>query len=182
MDDIKIIIWIVLGLIYLFSRKRKKEAPQAPQRRTEEEENEAPSLPKPRTFEELLREIQGTKLPEEPAKTISYESSPPRREPKYINYDDQVEDEKRVLEDSAYDYKKEDKIYEVYEEGKKLAFSRPSLEETLKLEDTIVRFKQFKGYESHNRRNLAEEYFKQLKDPQGFRSAFIMSEILKKRF
>ena len=36
----------------------------------------------------------------------------------------------------------------------------------MKLEDTIVRFKQSKGYETGTRRNLAEEYLKDFKDPK----------------
>ena len=181
MDDLKIIFWIVLGLIYLFSRKKKTAPPPARPREDSEEEFETTTHPKPTTFEDLLREIQQAKEPKElPSK--NYDRPQATRTPEYVDYDDQVVDEKRDLEDTAHEYGKEDKIYEVYEDAKKLAFYRPSLEETSKLEDTIVRFKQFKGYETTHKQTIAEEYIKDLKDPQGIRKAFILSEILNRRF
>jgi hypothetical protein len=177
MDDIKIVIWIIIGIIYLFSR-RKKTVPPPPgrQRTVEPEETDAPSGPAPKTFEELLREIQGMK---EPTPTPARRMEP---KPEFVDYDDSIEEEKSDLEEVGTDYRKKDNIYQVYEEAKAQAFHRPSLEETIKLEDTIVRFKQFKGYEKHSRPNLANEVLKDFKDPQGFKKAFIMSEILRTKF
>ena len=181
MDDFKIIFWIILGLIYLFTRKKKTAPPPARPRQNADDEYETTSVPKPTTFEDLLREIQQAKGAREVA-TETYDRPPSTQKTEFVDYDDQLEDEKKDLEDTAHEYGKEDKIYEVYEDAKKLAFYRPSLEETLKLEDTIVRFKQFKGYETTHKQTIAEEYLKDLRDPQGIRKAFILSEILNRRF
>ena len=180
MDDIKIVIWIIIGIIYLFSRRKKTEAPPPRRQQTiEPEETEVPSGPSPKTFEELLREIQGMKEPAPiPAKRIEVI----KPEPDFVDYDDNAGDQKEDLEEVRRDYRKEDNIYQVYEDAKSQAFLRPSLEETVKLEDTIVRFKQFKGYEKTSRVNFANEVLKEFKDPQGFKKAFIMSEILRTKF
>ncbi len=188
MDELKIIFWIVIGLIYLFSRRKRK--PEPPTRADGPGDSggdyESTGQTKQLTFEELLEEIQGKKKMEtaKQAETLpdTYNRPSDRKVWERENYEDDIEEEKKELEDTNYDYRKHDKIYDVYEEAKKQAFFRPSLEETVKLEDTIVRFKQFKKYETEARRNLAEEYFKELKEPKGFRKAFIMSEILKRRF
>jgi hypothetical protein len=183
MDELKIIFWIVIGLVYLFAR-RKKAQPQVEDRTTGRRvEDEGPEPARPVTFEELLQEIQGMKKKEVPPPTIS--PVPVNRAPANQEWEQEYDDEpkgKKQLEDTQYDYRDHDKIYDVYEKAKEQAFFRPSLEETVKLEDTIVRFKQFKTYEMDKRQILGEEFFKELKDPHGFKKAFIMSEILKKRF
>lgn len=178
MDDFKIIFWIILGLIYMFSRRKKADPSANRPRTTETEESASPSFPAPKTFEELLREIQGMK---EPAPAPRSERTL-RPAPEVVDYDDNLGEEEQDLEEKSSYTKREDKIYDVYEQAKAQAFYRPSLEETLKLEDTVVRFKQFKGYEKETRRNIGREFLKEFKDPQGFRKAFIMSEILKTKF
>ncbi len=136
-----------------------------------------PSPQKPLTFEELLREIEGMKKPE-PAPV----SQSPAPEPAYVDYDEEPREERKVLEDTDYDYRKQDKIYAQYEEAKQQAFVRPSLEETIKLEDTIIRFNEFSNYDKIERNNKALEYRKSFKDKESFRKAFIMAEIMNRRF
>ena len=80
------------------------------------------------------------------------------------------------------DYKSDDKIYDVYEEAKKQAFIKPSLEETMKIEDTVMKFDQFKEYKQERVKSPAVAYLKEFNDPEGFKRAFIMSEILKRKF
>ena len=177
MDEVKIIIWIVIGLVYLFSRRKKKQSQQPSGPVESDREYDTPT-PKPVSFEELLREIQGMKKPApppQPAPVPTYEKKD------WEPYPYELEEQKQ-LEDANYDYKKHDKIYEVYDNATKQAFNRPSLEETMKLQDTIVRFDPFKEYENDRKVSLVEEYVKELKDPKGFKKAFIMSEILKRRF
>ncbi len=178
MDDFKIIFWIILGLIYMFSRRKKVEPPAKRARTAENEESASPPFPVPQTFEELLKEIQGAKQ----AAPAPRNERTLRPQPVVVDYDDNLGDEEQDLEETSGDAKREDKIYEVYEQAKAQAFYRPSLEETLKLDDTVVRFTQFKGYEKETRRNIGREIFKEFKDPDGFRKAFIMSEILKPKF
>jgi hypothetical protein len=186
MDEFKIIIWIIIGLVYLFARKKK--APVAPptRRSTVEPQEYTPPAPKPVTFEELLREIQGMKEPEPeltPAPTPV--TSDYGRPPVKRDWERKLEDSeavKKQLEDTNYDYRKHDKIYDLYDTATEQAFSRPSLEESMKLDSTIVRFKQFKNYENESKPSLLQSYVKELRDPQGFKKAFIMSEILNRRF
>lgn len=130
----------------------------------------------PKSFEELLREIEGSKTPA-PAPRMERRLEP---EPEVVDYDDNLGEENQ--EEIRRDYQKEDRIYQVYEEAKSKAFERPSLEETLKLEDTVVRFKQFEGYEKEVQKNEANEFLQELRNPQSFRRAFVLSEILKSKF
>lgn len=185
MDDLKIVFWILLGLIYIFARKKKKDTPAPSRTQRREAGGDAGTdspVPGPKSFEELLREIQEMKAPaKEPTPVTTYDRPPVKRVPEYVDYDDEIEEEKTSQEEKPYDYRQQDKIYQVYEDAKNLAFERPSLEETIKLEDTIVRFKQFKGYEIGAKPHIAEGIMKDLKDPQGFKKAFLLSEILNRR-
>jgi len=133
------------------------------------------------TFEELLKEIQSSKTVKPAPRPAERKPEPKKRETQVVDYDDDIA-ESEVLEDSNYDYRKQDRIYEVYENAKKQAFHRPSLEESLKLEDTIVRFQAAKPYERPARRGQAEEFRNELKNPQSFKKAFILSEILNRKF
>jgi len=173
MGELKIIIWIILGIIYLISRARKKPTPDLPTRPAEDYgEN------KPLSFEDLLKEIQSAKGPKAPPQTVIE----PAHEFQTVDYDDDVKKEDQPLEDTDYNYKDHDTIYETYEKAKQEAFYRPAMQETLKLENTIVRFGQFKKYEQQARPSLAREYGKDLQDVTNFKKAFILSEILNRRF
>lgn len=185
MDEIKIIFWIIIGLVYLFSRRKKSQATPPPARRSEEMEPgyDTPA-PKAVTFEDLLREIQGMKKPEPssaPPAPVNDYGRPPVKKEYEIEPFYRVPETKQI-EDVNYDYRTQDKIYDIYDNATKQAFARPSLEETMKLDDTIVRFKQFKGYENKAKESFLAEYIKELKDPKGFKRAFIMSEIINRRF
>jgi hypothetical protein len=181
--DEKIWIYIIIGAIYVLSKFLKKRGEQPadipdyeqpkPQRRMEMPTSN-PDKPRPLTFEELLREITE-------GKTVN-EQTRPAPKPTYVDYDDNLEDEAKTLEEIPKDYRKKDKIYGLYEEGKKQAFSRPSLEETMKLEDTIVRFEKFKVFAEEEKTNVLQDYVRDLKDPDGFRKAFVLSEVLRPRF
>jgi len=180
MDDYKVILWIIIGLIYLFARRKKEvpaPAPRRPQPVDDNEPSESPAQgPAPKTFEDLLREIEGMKQPQ-PA------PRPMERQPEVVDYDENIGEEERSLETAAPKYHHDDElINKVYEDAKTQAFSRPSLEETIKLEDTIVRFKQFKGYEQEGRNNIFRDYLKELRSPTGFKKAFVLSEVLRPKF
>lgn len=188
--ELKILIWIVLGLIYLFARKKKKpEEPTAERRVERHEEYESPEpASKPMTFEDLLKEIEGSKKPEPIPQRLPepvYEAPKPKWEPYNYdeeNYEEEVVVKTKPLEDTNYDYRKHDKIYEEYDTAKKYAFVKPSLEETMKIEDTVVRFNQFKEYAPDTRHQLRHDLVKELKNPQSFKKAFILSEILQRKF
>lgn len=176
MDKFQFWLYVIIGIIYFVSRMRKK-----PEQRPKDLGDYQPAKPvqfdqptakpvvgRPVTFEELLREItEGKSL---------------KSEPEVVDYDDQVGKEEQDLEEVDYDYKKKDKIYEVYEQAKAQAFVRPSLEETMKLEDTVVRYGKFKEFEEGERRNLLEEYIADFRDPEGFKKAVVLSEVLRRKF
>lgn len=181
MDEFKILFWIILGLIWIFSRSKKKQAP--PRNESSGPTVEPPK--KPVTFEELLREIQEMKKPAEPeppARPLAQKPYQPAPTPAYVDYDDNIGEEEKDIEDKDFDYKQQDKIYEVYESAKREAFHRKSLEETTKLEDTIVEFGTFKGYDIVEQVDHGAMYRKELQNPQDFKRAFILSEILKRKF
>jgi hypothetical protein len=188
MDDFKIWIYIIIGAIYVLSRllKRPDQSPPESRHDTPPVRNVTESRPLPEkqlTFEELLREItEGKKAEEKPV----YQPKPayvaPKTQPTYVDYDDDLKDEAEDLEDVDYNYGKQNKLYEPYEEAKRQAFNRPSLEETMKVEDTVVKFSKFKVFEEQKGRNLLEEYTRDLRDPEGFKKALVLSEILNRRF
>ena len=176
MDSFQFWLYVIIAVIYLLSRARKKKADESP---GPVDANDARPLssapppgnkPKQLSFEELLKEI-----------TESKQQRPPIEEP-VVDYDENLEEEEQDLEDVEYDYRKQNKTYEVYEEAKKQAFLRPSLEETMKVKDTVVSFGKFKEFERGDETNLASEYLKDFHDPDGFKKAVVMSEILKRKF
>jgi hypothetical protein len=177
--DFPIWLYIIFGVIYLISRMRKK--PAAPTDFPEYgPENPVPnagkdqsgrtdtSLPKQLTFEELLREISETKAGGKPER-----KSIPQSNQK--SYEEDLEEEEEVVESDQ-------RVTKVYEEAKRQAFYRKSLEETLNVNDTDMRFGKFKEFEKDVSRNLVQEYLTDFKDPAGLRKAVVMSEILKTKF
>jgi hypothetical protein len=172
--------YIIVGGICLLSRILKKN---------EDKENTAPRPPstpaeppsdnrKPQrtlTFEELLKEItEGKAATSEPNARPSF--SP------VIDYDDDLKEEAEDLEEQLPKYHTTSGSVRAYEEGKKAAFNRPSLEETMKVQSTDMTFGKFKVFEQEKQRNLLEEYTRQLHDPEGLKKALVMSEILNRKF
>ncbi|MBP9924753.1 MAG: hypothetical protein KBF45_02100 [Cyclobacteriaceae bacterium] len=173
--DIQFWIWLIVIVITLIARANKKKAqPFEPNHPVDNS-----SLPesKPLSFEDLLREIQAAKAPK-PPKPVAIPLPPKQND--FIDYDDDVKDE--IEEFERPDYKSQDKIYETYEKAKQQAFYRPSLEDTIKVGDTDTSFGQFKGYKSKERGVSISNYITELKNPAGFKKAFILSEILNRRY
>jgi hypothetical protein len=186
--EFKILIYVIIGVIYLLTRVLKKsdKKPGETSKYNPTKPVEKFDLPtvkpsantstKQLTFEELLREITESKTSTSSPKP-SY-----GREPEVVDYDDNLGEEEQDLEDVDYSYKKKDNIYELYERAKREAFVRPSLEETMSVTDTVVKFGKFKEFEQESRRDLIAEYLADFKDPEGFKKAVVMSEILKRKF
>jgi hypothetical protein len=181
--ELKHWIYLIIGIAYLVSRVLKKPQNQPtdvpdykPDRQVSYDPTPPPSVEKPKqlTFEELLREITEAKQP----KPVVTEPARPRR----VNYDEQIGEEEQDLEDVNYDYRKKDRVYNDYEEAKRQAFSRPSLEETMNVRDTNMDFGKFKVFERERQRDLLEEYTKDFRDPDGLKKAVVMSEILNRKF
>src|SRR5687767_10089036 len=188
MGDYQFWLYIIIAAIYVLTRFFKKPAqqqptdvpdlnPEKPVRRFE------PPPVKPRaepsrtlTFEELLKEITESKTQPKPQ---------PKAE--YVDYDDEIaeeipqSEEIQDLEDVDYDYKK-DKVVVEYEQAKRQAFLRPSLEETLNIKDIDTRFEKFKVFETTSQSNLVDKYLTDFYDPEGLKKAIVMSEILQRKF
>jgi cell pole-organizing protein PopZ len=180
--DEKILIYIVIGIIYFLFNRLKKKNPQ------DESEYGGPlnepdtdySKPKPVSFEDLLREITEGKQPKpaEPVVPQRQEYAPSRPQPVYVDYDDEIEEEEKSLEKVPYD---QGRANEIYENAKKQAFIRPSLEESLSLADVNTTFGKFKEFEVKTERNSAAEFIKDLRDPKGMKRAIILNEVLNRR-
>lgn len=181
MDD-KILYYVLIGAIYVLYNwmKRKKQSQENPEDYEPPPGRSQPqSKPKQLTFEELLREITEAKQPT-PEPVTEYKRSEPARA-EYVDYDEDIEGEVvEQEEEKAYDFKKES-TYRQFEEAKQQAFYRKSLEETTRLEDVKMDFGRFKVFDTAQERNLLEEYTKDLRDPEGFKKAVILSEILNRR-
>jgi hypothetical protein len=181
--DLQFWIYVIIAIIYMISRAMKKAENQPkdvsapnPERQIRYDKTPPTEKPKQLTFEELLKEITEGKQSQKPV----YAPVQPKAE--YVDYDDQIGEEEQDLEDVNYDYKKKDKLYDVYEEAKRQAFERPSLEETMNIKDTKVQFGKFKVFEQEKQRNLLEEYTRDFQDPEGLKKAVVMSEILTRKF
>lgn len=181
--DEKILIYIVIGIIYFLFNRLKKKSPQ------EEPDYERPSSdsdtgndrPKPITFEDLLREITEGKVVQKPAEPVVQrqpEYAPKVPQPVYVDYDDEIEQEEKSLEQVRFD---QERTNEVYENAKKQAFIRPSLEESMNLADVNTTFGKFKEFETKVERNILTEYTKDLRDPKGFKKALVLSEVLNRK-
>lgn len=174
--DLQFWIYVAIVVLSILAQARKKKKQQ-------EEQNlpgptsESPQAPKPISFEDLLREIQQSKQPERP---VVEESQPP-----YNQYDE-VEDYEKELVPEAKSLEEPEPVfansYEVYEKAKADAFARPSLEETMKVEDTDMRFGQFEKYQKVKETVPATSFAETFRDFDQFKKAFVMAEILKPKF
>jgi hypothetical protein len=174
-----LIIVVVTIIVRVFKSAQKKADTTAESRSNPDYAPEK----KPMSFDELLREIQAAKNPEpQPGRqqqSRQIQQSKPIQSYE-IDYDDDLKDEEQDLE--TIPKNEYNRSYEVYEKAKTNAFSRKSLEETMKLEDVDMNFSHFKGYEEAQKPGMGSEILRDFKDPEGFKKAFIMSEILKRKF
>lgn len=164
---------MILGLVYVVGKLRKKpEQPPAQQRRQQGGGYSADSAPKPLTFEELLKEItEGKEILPPPVVRPSQEFS---------DYDDELEEELEPVRPD-YDYRKQD-TYKTFEQSKYEAFNRLSYEETMKLEDTDVKFGKFQAFEEDTRPSMASQIAEDFADMDKVKRAFIMSEIFNRKY
>ena len=176
--DEKILFYIVLGIIYfLFSRLKKKKPSDEPEFDSSEE-SQPQNGPKTISFEELLREITEAKRPAPSSQPTARKIETYKPEPAYVDYDDNLEEEVKSLEKSFID---DDRSNKIYEDAKKLAFNRPSLEDTLKLEKVNTEYGKFKQFATKQSDSLLSEYIKELHDPKGFKRALILNEVINRK-
>lgn len=187
MDDFRIWFWVIVLAIWILrslgGKKKEKSLPR-PRRATPTEAAPRPkSQPRAQTFEELLREIQAAKEKKEVPKPVV---ARPVAAP-VVDYDEDIEDEikgeeAQSLEEVEVSRKREEETTRIYEEAKRMAFRRPSLEETVRLEDTDTSFRHFKEYEQERQEGPLKDLVDQLRNKDSFKRAFVLSEILKPKF
>jgi hypothetical protein len=182
--DEKIIFYIVLGIVYFIFNALKKKKPENEPGPDRPQSRPQTNKPQPVSFEDLLREItegkQPEKFPESPVnqQRTEYRQPLPKPQPAYIDYDDDLEEEEKSLEKMSFD---DDRSNKAYEDAKKMAFNRPSLEETMKLDQVNTTFGRFKEFEKKQNSGVLYEYVKDLRDPKGFKKALILSEVLNRK-
>lgn len=191
MDNFGFWVYLIVAIIYLFVRAKKKVAPKevnGPQSPNADRPFSTPTTSnKPQSFEDLLREIMEAKSTAEkktrevtrPQLVTQKREEQTRREAESQEWmGEEIDD----LEDVDFGEKQRKKFNLEYEAAKNLAFNRPSLEETMRLQDTDMQYGKFKEFEIEQRRNLLQLYLNDFKDPEGLKKAVVMSEILKRKF
>lgn len=175
MDDLQFWLYIIVVVIYFIARGRKKlkqantNAPrQAPGQRPAPQTTSTTREERPPTFEELLKEIT--------------ESRKPQPKTEYVDYDEELEERPAPLEQTDFDYRKQDKAaYTLYEEGKREAFQRPSLEEKMERKEEPTILGRFKSFDLSPENQIFSDYIKELRDPEGFKKALILSELINRK-
>ena len=181
--DVQFWIYIIIGVIYFLSRMLKKPEQEAgtppetarPERRPMHTEQPTAERPRQLTFEELLREITE-------AKQVQRREPEPVPAPEFESYETEFKEEARSLEQIPYDDAENARVFKVYQDAKNQVFERQSLEETLRLKDTVVDFRKFEAFEKQGQNKLLDDYARLIRNPQSLRQAVVMSEILKRKF
>jgi len=180
--DFQFWIWLIVIVITLIARANKKKPGQPPVEDDYPDQGGPPTSrtpPKAISFEDLLREIQGEKAMSRPEpKPVAQK---PVKEYDFVDYDDDIPDEIEDLEDVDYNVKDDDRAFQAYEAAKREAAKGSQAAERSKVGD-LVRMDHFRGYDQRKKRKPTFNFLKELKDPQGFKKAFIMSEILNRKY
>lgn len=171
MDNLQIWIYVILGIVYLIGKARKKpEQPPVSNRRSQNGGPVVNEGPKTLTFEDLLKEITEAKM----------ELPKPEPSREFRGYDEELNEE---VDSSKQDYEYVgQETYKSFEQSKYEAFNHLSYEETMKLEDTDVKFGKFQAFEEDNKPSIAAQLAADFEDIDKVKRAFIMSEILNKKY
>ena len=176
MDEFRVVIYVVLGIIFVVSRiiKANKSSGSAPKRRPRPTNPQDPNKPAPTSYEDILKEF-GEKVEE---KTVTRErpvgqQSAPKPNPIKKNFD---EGRDRRFSD--------DESRRIYEESVKRA------------EGFDLKFGENANYDSkrtkfgegaikkdvHEKNPLIKSIRNDLKSKDGIKKAFILNEILTRKY
>jgi hypothetical protein len=164
MDDIKVLLYIVFGVIYVISRAMKNRKKQQKQQDTEQgESNQGPE--KELSFEDLLKEFTQEKTAEP---TVSYDE--PKYEPEVF--------EKPTNEEVAW-AGSDDEATSVYEQSIKEA-------ENLQDEDMMDKghnhhLQRFDVFEEEEEDTFLTDLAAELQEEDGLKKAVIYKEILDRK-
>jgi hypothetical protein len=179
MMDTQFWIYVIVGVIIFLTRMLKKNEQegqppqQSPERRPRRpEQSSSGEAPRQLTFEELLREITEGKRAQQ---------APPERSRPSAMSEPEPDDEGRSLEEIPSE-RDDSRVFQAYEEAKRLASQRTSLEDTLKLQDTQMKFGKFKAFEAKQTTNKLNSYINIIRNPETLKQAVVMSEVLKRKF
>jgi hypothetical protein len=209
MDDLQVVIYIVLVVIYIISRalRAKKKAgqsiPRIPRKQEEQEYmSESPAKPYQKapesrqlTFEELLKEFSGYQDKDE--ETTVAPSRSPGSMPKKTSTDYQTPSTTSPYPTYQYEEPKSLETLESYEDYQ---YEEPKSLETLVSYDDLYtsagkveksdtrktdinedRFAKYSTYETYNI-HKASRFMKLLHNPTSIRDAIIMKEILDRKY
>ena len=170
MENLETYLYILFAVIYIISRivkarnKQNQTKPQKPQQQTiSTQRTKAPGEPKPKkafSFEDILKEFEKNLAGEE----IEHEKPLPVKEIKY-------EKPSRTPEKQV---KKEPSPYDIYEGAD---FQKP------REQITDIRKSDFERSEKYTlKENIVNDYVKMLRDPDGFKNAIVLSEIINRKY
>jgi hypothetical protein len=171
----KVIIWIIGIILYFWIKSRKASSSQNPEENIPRPTN--PTSAGPVTFEDLLREIQSSRKTEK-------EQPSPAAKPFDSYEEDSDETFSEAIPETEYsrDSFSGSETYKSYEKAKSEAFQRASLEDTLKLENTELKFSRFSEYEASKKSTVADQISTEFRDPETLKKYFIINEILNRKW
>lgn len=167
--------WIIGLVIYFFLQKKKNKPQESNQEPSQESTNSpAPGPGRAVTFEDLLREIQSTRPQPAPAPEPEFDYET-------IDYETESKEQSKPSLEQA-DFRHQDSLYSKYEQAKQDAFQHVSLEETIKLGDTDVNFGRFREYERDEKSSYAQAIAREFENKENLRKAFILKEVLERKY
>jgi len=176
MDRTQIIIYIIFGLVYLLMRVIKnRNAPK------EQEEGEVEQQPRPKTkpitFEDLLKELSGVEEVEKPKPQPQPVPKPLVKEEAYDHPFAKANKKKQNKGAFSYDDKPNTR-FEKYRDAKPL-----SLEEKYKTTAIKDRKDEFDSkYHKEEEHTMADDVRESLRSPSDIKKAFVLSEVLQRKF
>lgn len=175
----KLIIWIIGIILYFWVKSRKASTTQNPEENTPRQPGKPSAAPM--TFEDLLKEIQASKSPDK-----EQQSPRPPESRKFKSYEEEETYETIQEELPETEYSRETytstETYKTYEKAKGEAFHRASLEETMKLENTEMKFSKFAEYQGVKEPTAAEQISADFKNPDTLKKYFIINEVLNRKW
>jgi len=139
-----------------------------------------PAIPitlRPMTFEDLLREIQTSKSTErkpapEPVKPFQ----------SYEEITEETVNENLPETEYSRDTFTSSETYKSYEKAKTEAFQRASLEETMSLASTDLKYSKFSEYQAIKEPSIADKLSADFRDPDTLKKYFIINEVLNRKW
>ena len=171
MDDLSIILYIIIGIIYLLSRVfRSKDTPPAniPDEQEEYEQSQSgPERPKrrPSSFEELLREFSGETEVQETKKDFRQPPATP----------DPLKQKAEAME------RMDDEVREVYEKSISQTGKLKTIDELVDIKDEKKNVAVIDVRGKEKRKLKTSKYARLLKNKNNLKTAIVLSEILNRK-